>query len=110
MNLSHARTRSPSVAWSFPCRTIPTPPARSRVNLRSAASGAFAHAGECVFAADDSTCVEVVVACTIAQRIQRDMAFRVAWEREGAPVVEQRLKPDFVAVGVGLCVHGLPPL
>ena len=54
------------------------------------------HGGRRVFAADDGTRIEVVVACPVAQGVHLHVAFGVAGKGQRAPLLEQGLEADLV--------------
>jgi hypothetical protein len=54
------------------------------------------HCGERELATHDSACIEVVLASTLAQFVERHVTFGVAWKHERLARVEERLKPDDV--------------
>jgi len=54
------------------------------------------HCGECELPTHDSACIEVVLASTLAQFVERHVTFSVARKYERLARVEERLKLDDV--------------
>ena len=63
-----------------------------------------------VFTTDDGACVEVVVACPIAERIELHVTACIAREGQGPALMEERLEAQLVLSGglirTKLGIHG----